>query len=295
MKNQEVNSIFYHSQFIFELLSNNTNEKYLFEALNVDNKESESEYIRICIEESQKNKFDYLLYSDVYTIHNIIYFKVVLKNPYNDEIVIDLLYSEKNDFYVNEYLTENAKEIIQKINDLNLQKVKNKKVKFKEDQVTQEIEVKEPSKHEVFIMNGFFKNNPTIMSLFSWYLGYDYSPIRNFNIESAFFWGSGYTENSMEFKSEFFSEFFFGTYASIHLFLPGIIEPSLGIRIETGYLINENAYLSLPIDMGIKIYMTKKNVLKINSSFQYTYFNINNRVWENNFIIGIIIGYAWKI
>ena len=296
LKSQEVNAVFYHSQFIFELLSNSTSDKYTFEAINSEAVDDENTYMQYCIDEAQRNKYDYLLYSDVYIIKDNLYFKVTLKNPYTDVILFVKLFTEKNDFYVNEYLTQNSDYIVDKINKLEIPRVKNKKLKTKPVVKEEPVyEVPEIFRHEFFVANGFLKNHPATMSMFSWYTGYGFMPFNYFNIEGAFFWGAANFENEFNIRSDLFSNFFMGTYFSFHLFLPGVVEPGIGIRLETGYLFDKRAYLSLPIELCIKVYMTKRNVLRIYGTFQYTYYNLNDLVWENNFIIGFMIGYGWKI
>ena len=51
----------------------------------------------------------------------------------------------------------------------------------------------------------------------------------------------------------------------------------------------------MPDAIEIKIFVTKENAIRINSSFQFNYLNLFNVTWEKNFIIGIMVGYARKI
>jgi hypothetical protein len=294
LKNQEVNSIFYHNQFLFEILSIYNNENYSIEIINAELNDDETIYNQNCIDVCKKNNFDYLLYTSVYTINDKLFFKFILKNPYNNIILMENLYIENNDYYINEYLTKDTIDIIKLINEKNLQIVKNKKSNInitKKDQSELIIE----SKHELFILNGFFKNNPLSVSFFSWYLGYNFVPFNFFYIEACFFWGSGNYSSDFLLDSKVFDNFYLGGYGSFQFFLDGIVQPSIGLRFEFGYVLNNIAYFSIPIDLGIKIKISNKDSIKINSSFQYTFLNFSNLAWEKGYTLGFLIGYARKI
>ena len=89
--------------------------------------------------------------------------------------------------------------------------------------------------------------------------------------------------------------FFIGQSAGLSFYLPFIVEPSLGLRFEINYIALDHIYFTFPIDLGLKIYITQKNAIKFNTSFQFITLDINDVVWEKNFMIGFMVGYAHKI
>ena len=135
------------------------------------------------------------------------------------------------------------------------------------------------------------------MSFFNWYMGYNFIPFKFVRIEGAFFLGAGGIENRFDFKNiNYFENFFLGTYGAFYFFLSGFfIEPFAGFKIEISYVVNDFVYFYMPIDFGLRIFMSKKDSIRIDSNFQFSAFNINKVEWENFFIIGFLIGYARKI
>ncbi len=73
------------------------------------------------------------------------------------------------------------------------------------------------------------------------------------------------------------------------------IEPFAGIKIELSYIVNDFVYFYLPIDLGIRIFIAKKDCIRIDTNFQFSSLNINYGVWTNFFIVGFLFGYARKI
>jgi hypothetical protein len=299
MKNQDVNTIFIHKQFVFELLSNYNSEKYNIEIITSEISDDEKLYLKNCKLESRKIDIDYLLYSVVYTINSNIIFKILLINPYEDNVILTKIFNEKSYLNINEILSEKTQEIINMIEEKELVKVKNKqKTKDeinKNESQNKQNEVKKELKHEIFLSNGFFKNTPLANSLFTWYIGYNFTPFKFLSVETSFYWGGGSFGKEFNFTSSTFDEFLLGGYTGLYFFIDNIVSPQFGIRLEFSYIVNRDAYFFIPIDLGLKIFITRENVLRINSTFQFTYLNFGNLIWEKSYIIGLIIGYARKL
>lgn len=301
-KNTTSFTVFYNKQFIFEFLANYENEDYKIEIINPIDFNSENEYYEKAIEMVFEKEVDYLLFSVVYEIDTYFIFKVILIDPYNENIIFNKMFKEEKVSFFNEKLLLNINELIKILKDISLQKVykKNifnkKNIKKKEEDLFS-FENKDLSKHEIFVQNGFLKIQPKIMSFFNYYIGYNFTPFKFFKIEGTFFLGSGDLISNFEFKSNnYFSNFFFGTYGAFYFFLSGFfIEPFAGCKIELSYIVNDFVYFYLPIDFGIRIFVSKKDCIRIDSNFQFSAFNINKLIWENFFIIGFLIGYARKI
>jgi len=296
MRNRNVNTLFFHKQFIFEFMSNFEEKQYSLEILNVEYNEMESVYLKKCKDVSYENDVEYLLYSVVYSIANKLYFKVVLLNPYNDVIIFSQLFQFDIENNINEFISDATGKLIAILKEIKLEKIQIKKTFVKKtDNEEVKLDIKNTYKHEVFVLNGFFKNHPLVMSFMSWFVGYNFSPFNIFNVEGAVFWGGGYFDTDFKFDKIHFNDFFVGTYASFNFFLVGVVEPTLGLRFEISYIVNRDVYFTLPIDMGLKIKVSKKDLIRINSSFQFNYFNIMTQLWEKSFTVGFMVGYARKI
>ena len=118
------------------------------------------------------------------------------------------------------------------------------------------------------------------MSFLNIYTGYNFTPFNFFSVEGAFFLGGGYKDDTFLFNSVKLNKLFVGSYLAFGFFIPGIVQPSVSLRIEFGYVANDLFFLSLPIDLGLKIFINKKNAIRINSSFQFNYFNLSDLFWE---------------
>ncbi len=296
MKNSSVNTIFFNRQFVFEFLSLYESDNQT-EILPYKNYTSERDYKLQCIEDAKNSDSDYLVYSSVYGHDNNVYLKTNIINIWTNEVLLYKFYNTKIEYAADEVLTESISEIIRDINNLHLTKTVRK--------VTKKVKEKDPYadskqapnyKHELFVQSGFFKNHPIVMSFFNLYSGYNFTPFDIFNIEAALFFGTGYYEKEFNFDYNLFSDFFVGTSAAFRFFIKGPIEPNVGLRVEFSYVIVKNVLLvSLPIDAGIKIYIDNENLIKINTSFQFNYFDIFLGRWVNSWTLGVMVGYARKL
>jgi len=300
-RNESPETLLFNNHFPFELVFNYETGPYNLNIINIDLLDTESEYIKICKEEVIQRGIDYLLYSTVYSNNSFLYFKVQLINPYNDEIIILKLYKFNMDYTINESLTKCTKNIINIINNKKIEKIKyklkeaTKDKDLKEEEEFDFIPFREKYKHEIFFLNGFFKNHTGVMSFIEFNTGYGFSPFDFLKIEGGFFLGIGHPDTDINLKNIGFKNFYIGPFAAMHFVIAGfILEPSFGLRFEIVYIINDSLAFSFPIDAGLKINVTAKNCIRLNASFQFMRFNFFNLSWENNFVIGFQVGYAQK-
>lgn len=301
-KNNTPFTAFYNSQFIFEFLTVYNYENYEIVLINPEEYNSENNYYEKSLEEVFKKEADYLFFSVVYEVQPYLVFKVMLIDPYNEDLVFNKTFVNQGSSFFNESLVFNIKDTIDMIKVVNLRKnykksmIFNKK-KGKEAQNKFFLQNKEQFKHEFLIQNGFLKVQPNMMTFFSWYFGYNFTPFKFFKIESTFFLGTGDLEKKFNFDNkDYFKHFFFGTYGAFYFFLSVFfIEPFIGLKLEFSYIVNNFVYFYLPIDLGIKIFISEKDCIRIDTNFQFLNLNINYGIWENSFIVGLLLGYARKI
>ena len=295
-------TIFYKKQFSFEILFNSNSDRFNFEILDIgepeDNKESL--YLKECKKNTINNGYDYLLYSSVYSNDFYLFFKVQLLNPYDDDVIFLKIFVKKIDYKISETISECSDEIIKNLSNYKLVEIQRKELyreKVKEEGNEEQLDQYAVKfKHEIFYLNSFFKNHSNMLSLFEIYSGYNFSPFDFFSIEAAFFLGFGFKDTDLSFSQfEEGNYFFIGQSAGFNFYLPFKVEPSLGLRFEINYIVLDHVYFTFPIDLGLKVYITQKDAIKFNTSFQFITFDINDLSWEKNFMIGFMIGYARKI
>ncbi len=303
LRNENSSTMFYNKQFSFEILFKNNSDKISYEIINIDeiDIEKESEYIKTCKRIAINNGYDYLLYSSVYSNDLFLFFKVQLLNPYTDDVIFIKLFIKKIDYTLSETISDCSEEIINVINSSSLDRIQGKNL-FKENIKKEEGAEEQLDqyatrfKHEIFFLNSFLKNHSNTVSLVEIYSGYNFSPFDFFSIEAALFWGYGFKDSDLSFsKITEETNFFIGQSAGFYFNLPLIVEPSLGLRLEINYIINDHFYFTFPIDLGLKIYIRQKHAIRINTSFQFITYDINDFKWSYNFMIGFMVGYALKI
>lgn len=297
IQTQSSETIFLNKQFPFELIFNNENELNQYNLIRLDEEVTEFKYLNFLKEFCINENFDYLILAYVYTNDNYIFFNIKLINPYSDIIILSKLFINKIDYTINEFLTDTVKKILIDINTLNLQSSEKFKIKTKEKELTFG-KSNTKFKHEVFFLNGFFKNHSYSLSFLDLIIGYNFIPFDFFCVEGGLFFGIGNINNDFDITSKNLNCQYLGTFGSFYFFLPAIVEPRIGIRLEFSYIIKNYVYFSLPIDIGLKIYINEKNIIRIDSSFQFTslqFKSIQKIGWERDFIIGVMIGYARKI
>jgi len=299
MKNDNAVTVFFNKHFVFEILFNYNISKYTIDSMNIDSYDEEDDYIDSCKSAAIKQNFDYLLYSSVSTNDEYLYFKVELLNPYNNTVIFSKLYKNKNFDTINEILSDISIDVIKQIGNAKLVNIAIKKkidaetAKKKEKPIFNEYFIR--SKHEIFIMQGFFKNHPGVMSFIEIMSGYGFSPNNFVSIEGGIYLGYGKFDIEFRIQDIDLKNIYLGTFGGFDFFISGLIEPCFGLKLDITYIVNNNLYLSLPIDFGLKINLFNKYCIKFNASFQFIAYDFNKLSWENNYIIGIFIGYAQKI
>ena len=299
IRNESPATMFYYKNYVFEFLFNNDKNKYLVEIINVETASEESLYLKNCKEEIRQEGVDYFLYATVQSTDDYLFFNVQLLNPYNNEVVFSKFFTQKIDYAINDSLSESVKKIIKTLKKHDLKRAKVKVFTKKENKTKKEEDGFKPLKikykHEVFFLNGFLKNHPNIMSFLEIYSGYNFSPFDFFCVESGIFLGLGYEDANFYIRNIIYEDFFLGTYFAFYFYLSGFIEPSVGLRLDFTYILNKNIRLTLPIDFGVKFYIKNKNAIRFNTSIQFICYDFETLQWQNNFLIGFLIGYARKI
>jgi hypothetical protein len=279
-------------------MSSYNSERYFIDIINPELSPDQNRYYSNTVKEIARQQFDYLIYSTVYYYSNEIILKVSLINVYTNTIILTEFYNLKDLNQIAEFNSNSASDFIRKFIILDLSVISKKSVKKEETQDLQKNKnINKLYRHEIFISNGFFKNNPIITSYLNWYIGYCFTPLNIINVESAYYFGFGNLDNKLSFSNFDLSQFFTGFYLAAYIFMTiGIIEPNLGLRVEFSYCYpDDRLYINIPIDIGIKIYIDNYNLIRINSSFQYNHYSISENLWIKNYTIGLIIGYARKI
>ncbi len=321
MSNDNTFTEFFNKQFAFEFFSSDSN-LYEFEIIHTDYDDytlvTMQQYFEECKQTSYSKNYDYMLFSKVYTLDASVYnddlsskkyiiFKYDLIDLNTDKITKSGIYNLDDGYTLNEVLSYISKKIIFDLNNTPLEiteqdikKIQNEKADEKKEEEPREVqqyeENQKPKKHEIYVQNGFLKTTPKMMSFLSLCIGYNFIPYKFFDLGGSFFFGGGSSEDKFDFSKLSFDRFYLGTSTGLNFFLPGFaVEPSVGFKVELAYLIKGDLDLYIPIDMGFKFNLHKHNYLKINFDFQFTTFNILQNRWQNNYLIGIWIGYGKKI
>ena len=77
--------------------------------------------------------------------------------------------------------------------------------------------------------------------------------------------------------------------------MKGWFEPNIGGKVEILYNSNENVFLSIPFEIGLKIHLAKRHVLRISGVFPIMSLNLTDYQWDNQLTLGFLIGYGVKL
>lgn len=291
--------VFLSRQFPFEILFENEKGVLNFYIIRLENSFSEFDYLKNLRLISLKEGYDYFVYSYIFLHKEKIIFLLKLINSSSGRVVYSSIFLKEKNILVNEFLLEIVKKFLSDIKNLEIYK-EDKEKSMLSKEVVESLHKSEESKklrHEIFLLNSFFKNHSFSFSLVDFNVGYGFNIFNNFCVESGIFFGLG--EKSINFsiiriKNK---DLYFGPFFSFYIFYPFFIEPRLGIRFELTFFIDKTVCFSFPIDFGIKFFITKRNAIKLSSSFQITSLKINKDsvIWKEDYFIGIMIGYAFKI
>lgn len=303
--NKSNGTVFIKNNLIFELFTLFKNDNYkLFpiyeETLNI------SDFYSKNIEYSIENNFDYLLFIETYSAKDYIFLTINFFNPYTKEKILMKIYNIKFDIQINKNLEDISEQIFTSIENLNLQKNPKKNIlqtnnESKEEKKTNDffddfaVLLNNYPKNEVFVMNGFLKNNSEIYSNLSIYTGYSRYISNAFFLDVGFFGGLGIKTDSYINSSFSLDDKYAGVFAGLHFYVKGLIEPNFGARVELSYNTLNNLSLSIPIDFGFKIFTSKHNIIRINTSFPLNTYDILNNIWNKKITLGFMVGYGFKI
>ncbi|HBI38483.1 MAG: hypothetical protein A2015_16340 [Spirochaetes bacterium GWF1_31_7] len=303
--NKTNGTLFIQNNIIFELLTLLKSDQFEFSSISTS-ASSLNNYRINNIQYAISNNFDYLLLIETYSISNKIFMHIKLIDPYTNQNIFIKNFNIEFDIKVNEAIGIISSNIIYELSNLTL-KIKQKKnivdvnkeekKDIKNNDIISDllIMLNNYPKNEIFFMNGFFKNNSEVFSLFNLYTGYSRYISDGFFFDVGFFGGFGTISNEFSFESSYFNDAFVGMFSGLHFYIKGIIEPNLGARLELTYTSRNNVSLSIPIDLGIKFFIYKKNIIRINTSFPLNSYDILNNKWEKKISLGIMVGYGFKI
>lgn len=303
--NESTGTVFFNEQFLFEMMSVVESDKYSLEIISVPSYTDEVEYFEESKVEILRSGYDYLLYAKTYSLEDVIFFSVKLLNPYSNETFFSRIYSSEIDYTMTEHLSDICSQVALDMEQQNIIKVATSKKNKLNDQEREEKEREETFtydkelKNEFFVMTGLFKNNPQTLSFISIYVGMSFNLLENILFEFAFFSGAGQRSDVFQPDNSYgLDEFYFGGYFGIYVFSEGIMEPNFGLRLDLLATPYRNILLSIPLDVGFKLYVTKKNVIRVRASFAispYNVFDIYSGEWKKLHNFGILIGYGRKM
>lgn len=301
--NQTNATLIIKNNFIFELYAYGEMENINFTIIDSDYENIEEYYIKNK-QKAVSEEFDYILLSETYSSLNSIFIHIRLVNPYTDDVIFKKNYFLKLNIRINEKLTEIVSDLMTELTKINLKKNKSvKKINQKNEKQEKDKEIESNviftfqnyPKHELFIMNGFFKNTTNFFSILSFYGGYSYYPSDGFFLDFGFDGGIGVISDCFPITAQEFNDFFAGTFVGCHFFLKGEVEPNFGMRVELNYLSDKTLFFSIPIDVGLKIFINRKHVFRINTSFPFNSYDILKNEWSKKFTLGFMLGYGFKI
>lgn len=291
------------NNLIFELYSVNQTEHIYFKMIDIEKNDLEN-YENDSIDFAVRENCDYLFLFETYSAGSNIFVQARLLDLLNSDIVFIKTYKLYLDVKVNENITFISEDIVHNILKLDLKNnfnTMNKTMKRKDTKEEKEIEnrvlftFKDSLKHEIFFMNGFLKTNPQIFTVLSLYTGYSYYPNEFFFLDVGIMGGTGKFDNGFHFSEIGFHDMFIGGFTGLHFYIKGIIEPNIGARIELIYFSNHSLVLTIPFDIGVKIFISRKHVLRINTCFPINTFNLFNSKWDKKMVLGFMVGYGFKM
>lgn len=154
---------------------------------------------------------------------------------------------------------------------------------------------KETFKHELFVANGFLKVNSQTLTFTSLYTGYSFYASDFIYMDVGGCIGFGKRENWFDFTEWQWNSFYGGGFGGVHFYLKGWFEPNIGARLEILYNDTGSVCLSVPFDVGMKIHLSKRHLLRISGVFPIMSLNLTNYQWDNQLTLGVLIGYGVKL
>jgi hypothetical protein len=294
------------SNLIFEIFSANEDGNFVLK--NIMCQGSTFDELKInAFSIANEEDFQYVFLFKAYNLYGNIMLQSYLFDIDKNQQLYSKNYPIDFDIKINESISLVAKQIIEDISLLkfeNTEKIKVKKEIKKENKdndVENEKERienlldKEKFKHELFVSNGFLKVNSQTLALLSIYTGYSFYASDFLYMDIGGCFGFGKQEPLFDFTEWKWNSFYGGGFAGVHFYLKGWFEPNIGAKVELLYQNTESLYLSIPFEIGMKIHMSKRHVLRISGVFPIMSLNLTNYQWDNQLTLGVLIGYGVKL
>ncbi len=294
------------SNLIFEIFSANEEGKFFLK--NIMCQGATFEEVKInAFSAAYEEDFQYVFLFKVYNLYGNIMLQSYLFDVDKNQQLYSKNYPIDFNIKINESIALVAKQIIEDISLLkfeNTERVREKK-ELKKDNKEDEIETekerienlldKEKLKHELFVLNGFLKVNSQTLSLLSIYTGYSFYASDFIYMDVGGCIGFGKKEAWFDFSNWQWNSFYAGGFGGVHFYLKGWFEPNIGAKVEFLYQNTDSVYLSIPFEIGMKIHMSKRHVLRISGVFPIMSLNLTDYQWDNQLTLGVLIGYGVKL
>ena len=293
------------SNLIFEIFS--ANDEGSFDLRNLTCKGS-------TFEDLQKNAFlsgieedlRYVFLFKTYNLYGNIILHTYLYDIGKNQLLYNKNYPIEFNLKINESIALVAEQIISDISLLEfekeqiIKKVPEKaEVKEAEENVEKErienLLDKEKIRHEIFVSHGFFKVNSQTLTLASVYTGYSFYASDFIYLDAGGCFGIGKQDKWIDFSDWKWNSFYGGGFAGFHFYLKGWFEPNIGAKFEILYNNIGAVFLSIPFEVGMKIHLAKKHVLRISGVFPIMSLNLTDYQWDNQLTLGVLIGYGIKL
>lgn len=293
------------SNLIFEILSANVEGN--FDIKNLTCKGSTYEDLQrnaflSAIEENVR----YVFLFKTYNLYGNIILHAYLYDIDKNQLLYNKNYPIEFNLKINESIALVAEQIISDISKYNfeieqvIKKVPEKKaVKSVEENVEKErienLLDKEKARHELFVSHGFFKVNSQTLTLASVYTGYSFYASDFIYLDAGGCFGFGKQDKWIDFTNWKWNSFYGGGFAGFHFYLKGWFEPNIGAKVEILYNNIGAVFLSIPFEVGMKIHLAKKHVLRLSGVFPIMSLNLTDYQWDNQLTLGVLIGYGIKL
>lgn len=270
-------------------------------------------------EELQQNAFSsaeeeglqYIFLFKTYKLYENIILQSYLFDVNKNQLLYSKNYPIEFNIKINESIATVAEQIIGDILQLKFEvrevpKNKSEKKEIKKNNIenidgeSESIRIenlldKENFKHELFVANGFLKVNSKTLTFTSLYTGYSFYASDFIYMDVGGCIGFGKREKWFDFTEWQWNSFYGGGFAGVHFYLKGWFEPNIGARLEILYNNTGSVCLSIPFDVGMKIHLSKRHLLRISGVFPIMSLDLTNYQWENELTLGVLIGYGVKL
>ncbi|MCH5149046.1 MAG: hypothetical protein J1G30_00105 [Spirochaetales bacterium] len=298
------------SNLIFEIFSVDNEGKFSFKNITCKGATFD-EWQQNAFSSAEDEDLQYVFLFKTYKLYENIILQSYLFDVEKNQLLYNKNYPIEFNIKINESIAFVAEQIISDIMQLHFdvkEVVKNKSEKKEmtktdaenTDEQAEKIRIenlldKERFKHELFVANGFLKMNSGTLTFTSLYTGYSFYASDFIYIDVGGCIGFGKQEKWFDFTEWKWNSFYGGGFAGIHFYLKGWFEPNIGAKVEILYNNTESVCLSVPFDVGMKIHLSKRHLLRISGVFPIMSLNLTNYQWDNKLTLGVLIGYGVKL